>query len=139
MIKKLTLLAITAFFITFSFAQTYSFSKLIKKASVQTSTGTQYKVIATLDGPYRFVFETPNDPQIKRLFTLLKPGQQNEPGLPWFGQIKEQGFIEIKNTLFRKSIYYDTENREQVVVLIAEDYSQIIIFKNDDTVWEFTR
>ena len=79
------LILILSFVSTFSFGQTYSFSKLVKKATVQTSTGNQERVIGTYQGPYNFLFETPNDPQIKRLFTLLSPGQENAPGLPYYG------------------------------------------------------
>ena len=59
------------FLSTYSFGQTYSFSKLVKKATVETSSGNQERIIGTYQGPYRFVFETPNDTQIKKLFASL--------------------------------------------------------------------
>jgi hypothetical protein len=121
----------------FSNGQTYSFSKLVKKATVQTSSGNQQRTIGTYQGPYKFVFESPNDPQIKRLFTLLNPGQANGPGLPWYGLLKEMGYLEKDDKLLKKYLYFDTDNKEQVMVLIADDYSQIVIFRNDDTFWEF--
>jgi hypothetical protein len=95
--------------------------------------------IGSYQGPYRFVFETPNDPQIKRLFTLLNPGQNNGPGLPWYGLLKEQGYVEKDGKLLKKNLYYDTEHDEQVSILIADDYSLIVIFKSDDTIWEFIK
>lgn len=123
----------------FSFGQTYSFSKLVKRATVQTSTGNQERVIGTYQGPYNFIFETPNDPQIKRLFTLLNPGQENAPGLPYYGLLKEMGYVEKGGKLLKKYLYFDTESSDQVMVLIADDYSLIVIFKKDDTSWEYIR
>lgn len=63
--KAKFLFLILTFLTTYSFGQTYSFSKLVKKATVETSSGNQERIIGTYQGPYRFVFETPNDPQIK--------------------------------------------------------------------------
>jgi hypothetical protein len=122
-----------------SYSQTYTFSKLVKKASVETSSGTQERILSTTQGPFRIIFETPNDPQMKRLFTVLKPGQSNAPGLPWFGHIKDTGYGEKGSTVFKKSLYYDTENDENILVLIAEDYSMLVIFKADDTIWEYIK
>lgn len=133
------LILILSFVTTFSFGQTYSFSKLVKKATVQTSTGNQQRVIGTYQGPYKFLFETPNDPQIKRLFTLLNPGQENTPGLPYYGLLKEMEYIEKDGKLLKKHLYFNTESNEQVMVLIADDYSLIVIFKKDDTTWEYIK
>lgn len=137
--KTKVLLFILIFFSTCLFGQTYSFSKLVKKANVQTSSGSQYRIIGTYQGPYRFIFETPSDPQIKRLFTLLNPGQENGPGLPWYGLLNEMGYAEKDGKLLKKYIYFDTEINDKVMVIIADDYSLIAIFKSDDTVWEYTR
>lgn len=104
---------------------------------MQTSTGNQQRTIGTYQGPYKFIFESPNDPQIKRLFTLLNPGQANGPGLPWYGLSKEMGYVEKDGKLLKKYLYFDTDKKEQVLVMIADDYSQIVIFRNDDTIWEF--
>ena len=122
-----------------SFAQTFTFSKLVKRASVQTSSGYQQRIIGTYDGPYKFVFESPNDPQIKRLFTLLNPGQYNEAGLPWYGLLKEMGYIEKGGILLKKYLYAYTGNSEKVTVLIAENYSLIVLIKNDDTIEEYIK
>ncbi len=137
--KAKFLFLILTFFTTYSFGQTYSFSKLVKKATVETSSGNQERIIGTYQGPYRFVFETPNDPQIKKLFTLLNPGQNNAPGLPWYGLLKEMGYVEKDGKLLKKNLYFDTQNSEQVLVLIADDYSLIVIFKSDDTIWEYIK
>lgn len=137
--KAKFLFLILTFLTTYSFGQTYSFSKLVKKATVETSSGNQERIIGTYQGPYRFVFETPNDPQIKKLFTLLNPGQSNAPGLPWYGLLKEMGYVEKDGKLLKKNLYFDTQNNEQVLVLIADDYSLIVIFKSDDTIWEYIK
>ena len=137
--KAKFLFLILTFLTTYSFGQTYSFSKLVKKATVETSSGNQERTIGTYQGPYRFVFETPNDPQVKKLFTLLNPGQNNAPGLPWYGFLKEMGYVEKNGKLLKKNLYFDTQNSEQVLVLIADDYSLIVIFKSDDTIWEYIK
>ena len=125
-------------FSTICFGQTYSYAKKTVKASVETVNGNEYRTLNVYKGPYRFVFETPNDPQIKKLFTLLMPGQDNGPGLPWYGLLKDSGFIEKNGVLYKKSMYYYTGNDEQVMVLISNDYNSIIIFNHDDTIWEFS-
>jgi hypothetical protein len=138
--KKICLFLFVLFSFTInSFGQTYSFSKLVKKATVQTSNGNEQRIIGTYQGPYRFVFETPSDPSIKRLFTLLSPGQSNGPGLPWYGLLKEMGYIEKDGLLMKKYLYANTGARENEMVIIAEDYSLIVIFKNDDTIFEYYR
>lgn len=137
--NKLGILIILLLGVATAYSQTYSFSKLVKKANVETSTGTQERVLSSTQGPFRIIFETPNDPQIKRLFTILKPGQSNAPGLPWFGHLKDTGYGEKNGTVFKKSLYFDTENDENVLVLIAEDYSMLVIFKADDTIWEYIK
>src|SRR5690554_1480294 len=137
--KAKLLFLILTFLTTYSFGQTYSFSKLVKKATVETSSGNQERIIGTYQGPYRFVFETPNDPQIKKLFTLLNPGQSNAPGLPWYGLLQEMGYVEKDGKLLKKNLYFDTQNNQRVLVLIADDYSHIVIFKSDDTIWEYIK
>ena len=137
--KKLLFFLSVICLATVSYSQTYSYSKLVKKATVQTSSGYEERIIGTTQGSFRIVFETPNDPQIKKLFTILNPGQANSPGLPWFGLLQDKGYVEKNNKLLKKSLYFDTENNEKVLVLIADDYSQIIIFKSDDTIWEYLK
>ena len=126
-------------FLIKAYGQTYSFSTKVKKASVQTSTGYEQRVIARYSGPYRFVFETPNDPSTKKLFTLLYPGQEDAPGLPWYGYLKEMGYLEKDGKLLKKYLYYYTGSDENVMVLIAEDYSLIVIFRKDETIEEYIR
>ena len=136
---KASILLLSILISSVVFSQTYSFSKLVKKANVQTASGNQLRIISTTEGPYRFIFETPSDPQMKRLFTLLVPGQNNAPGLPWFGLLKEMGYAEKDGKLLKKYLYFDTENDARVLVMIADDYSLMVIFKNDETIWEFTK
>ena len=123
----------------FSFSQTYLFNNLVKKAIVKTANGETQKVIGTYSGPYSFIFETPTDPSIKRLFTILNPGQINGPGIPWYGHIKDLGFVETEGITFQKSIYFDTNSSSDVLVFIALDYSKVIIFRNDQTIWEYSK
>jgi hypothetical protein len=127
-----------AFAFNYVNAQTYSYAKLTKKANVETSTGKNIKTIGTYSGPYTFIFETPTDPSMERLFTLLKPGQSNGPGLPFYGQLQDLGYIEKNEILFKKYLYYDTESKNDVLVLIAENYSSIVIFKSNHEILEFT-
>lgn len=122
-----------------SYGQTYSFSKLVKMATVQTSHGDEQRIIGTFQGPYRFVFETPSGPAVKRLFTPLLPGQRNGPGLPWYGLLQDYGYIEKNGLLMKKQLYFSTDNQENEMVLIAEDYSLIVIFKSDRTIYEYQR
>lgn len=122
----------------FSFSQTYSYSKKVVKASVQTFNGSEYRVIDTFTGPYSFVFQTPRDPSVKRLFTLLRPNEENGPGKFWYGHLKDVGYIERNGIMYKKSIYFDTGSNEQVLVLISNDYSSIVLFRSDDTIWEFS-
>lgn len=121
-----------------AFGQTYSYNLKTVKALVQTSNGNEYRTLNTYQGPYRFAFEAPNDPQIKKLFTLLLPGQNIAPGQSWYGLLQDSGYIEKDGVIYKKSIYYFTKNNERVMVMISNDYSRIIIFNNDDTIWEFT-
>ncbi len=70
---------------------------------------------------------------------MLNPGQNNAPSLPWYGLLKEMGYVEKDGKLLKKNLYFDTQNSEQVLVLIADDYSLIVIFKSDDTIWEYIK
>jgi hypothetical protein len=134
-------LILVIFFLQFTLAaigQTYTYNKLIKKATVQTSSGNEIRIIGTYQGPYKFIFETPNDHQIKKLFTLLSPDQSNRPGLPWYGLLKEMGYVEKDGLIYKKYLYsYTGGNGEQVLVMYPDNYSAIIIFKSDDTIWEY--
>jgi hypothetical protein len=133
--KLLVLVLLT----TISYSQTYSFSKLLVKANIETVNGNEQRIIETKQGPFKFVFETPSDPSIKKLFTILNPGMTNRAGLPWFGLIEDTGYLEKNNILFKKSIYYDTKNDEKLLVLIANDKSIIVIFNSDNTIYEYIR
>jgi len=135
---RIIILVLSAFIINCINAQTYSYSKLIKKANIETSTGKSFRTLGAYSGPYKFIFETPTDHSIKRLFTLLYPGQSNGPGMPYYGQLQDLGYIEKNEVLYKKYLYYDTDTKSDVLVLIADDYSSIVIFKSNHEVLEFT-
>lgn len=128
-------------FVSFvSIGQTHSFSKKIVKASVKTDNGREFRILDTYDGPHEFIFETPNDPEIKKIFTLLKPGQTKEPGLPMYSLMRELGYSDVINgVIYKKSIYLSTEIDKEVMVLTTDDNSSIVIFFPNETHWEFTK
>lgn len=119
-----------------AFGQTYSYSKKTVMVSVQTATGNEYRTLNTYQGPYRFVFENANTRD--KLFTLLKPNENLRPGQEWYGFLKDVGYIEKDGIMYKKSMYLYTGTREQVMVLISTDYNKIIIFNQDDSIWEFS-
>lgn len=122
-----------------SYSQTYKFSKLVKKANVQTSTGNEFKVISTAEGPFQIVFKPQTDLQNRMSFRILNPGQTQETGAPWFGQLRDIGYVEKDSTLFKKCLYFEEETMQSILVLIAEDYSKIVIFKSDRSIWEYIK
>lgn len=124
---------------TLSFSQMRSFSKLVKRANVETSSGNQHRIISTTQGLYRIFFEGSKDSRFKPVFTLLSPGQNNGPGLPRFALLEERGYIEIEGQLLKKCLYSDTGDDAIVQVLIADDYSLVVIFKKDDTILEYIK
>nr|AUN37892.1 hypothetical protein [uncultured bacterium] len=133
---KLLILLFLIFISSISFGQTYSYSKKTVKVIVQSIIGNEYRELTTSAGPYRFVFETPH--KGKKLFILLKPNEKMSLGKSWYEFLKDDGFIEMNKILYKKSIYYYTETDEQVTVLISKDSNSIIIFNDDDTIWEFS-
>lgn len=138
--KKLSFIFVFIFVLhTKILGQTYTFSKLVIKANVETNSGNVLKTIASYQGPYSFIFETPNDPRVKRLFTILEPGQKNGPGLPFYGLIEDKGYVEKNGLLMKKSLYANTATGEYEMVMISEDFSLVVIFKKDNTISEFQR
>jgi hypothetical protein len=117
-----------------SYCQTYSYMIKTVKAMVQTSNGSEFRTLNKYKGPYSFVFQNTQD----KLFTLLKPGENLEPGQHWYGFLKDSGYIEKEGVIYKKSLYMYTGNGAQVMVLISNDYNKIIIFNQDDTIWEFS-
>ncbi len=137
--KTAILFVFILFFYVNIFGQTYTFSKLSKKAYVETSKGTELRTIESYQGPFSFVFESLNDPRTKRIFTIINPGEKNTLILPYYGLIEDKGYIEKNGILMKKSLYANTSTSEFEMVLISEDYSMIVIFKNDNTVSEYSR
>jgi hypothetical protein len=137
-IKALT----TAVFLlssVFCYSQTYSFSKLTKKAKVQTASGYEEAIIETVNRTFKIAFEEPISQGTYKLFTLLQPGDYLRPGQDFYGLLQEQGYLKKGSKLFRKFLYSDTEREENVLVLIAEDYSMVVFFRKNDIVEEYTR
>lgn len=104
--------------------------------SVQTANGNEYRTLDTYQGPYQFVFE--NSDTKDKLFTLLKPNEILRPGQQWYGFLKDVGYIEKNGIIYKKSIYLYTGSGEKVMVLISNGFNKIIIFNQDDTIWEFS-
>ncbi len=113
-------------------SQTYYFQSHVEKVNLDNGS---LRVLNSYSGQYRFEFEKPSDPQIKKLFTIYNPGQGYNSN--WFGLLSDEGFLEKNNKIYKKSIYFDTENSSNVMVLIANDNSGIIIFKSDGTIHEY--
>lgn len=118
------------------FGQTYSYAKKTVMVSVQTANGNEYRTLDTYQGPYQFVFE--NSDIKDKLFTLLKPIEILRPGQQWYGFLKDVGYIEKNGIIYKKSIYLYTGSGEKVMVLISNGFNKIIIFNQDDTIWEFS-
>jgi hypothetical protein len=133
--KKISLIFLL-FISLVSFGQTYSYSKKTVKVSIQTANGNEYRTLNTYQGPYRFVFENTNTRD--KLFTLLKPNENLSPGQQWYGFLKDVGYIEKDSIIYQKSIYLYTGTNEKVMVLISSDFNKIIIFNQDDSIWEFS-
>ena len=131
---KLKLFTIVLFVGIALFGQTYSFSKLTKK----DISGSQERIEGSYSGPYQFVFENINSSRDK-LFTLLAPGQNNAPGLPWFGILTDEGYIDFKGKSSINSIYYYTKTNEKVRVIQANDFSFIAIIWSNGKVWEYSK
>jgi len=132
---KLLLLSLLFFSIT-SFSQNYSFSKLVIRANVETSSGNEQRVIETKQGTFKFKFEK-SGVNNKTLFTILNPGMNYNPD--YYNLIEEKGYVEKNNILFERGFYYSTEYETGVIVLIAKDKSIIVIFKPNNIVEEYLR
>ena len=128
------MLLLLIFVSSVTLGQTYSYSKKKVIVSVQTSNGNEYRTLNTYQGPYKFVFQNSGD----KLFTLLKPNEDLRPGQQWYGFIKDSGYSEKNGIIYKKSIYLYTGTNEQVMVLISTDFNKIIIFNQDDSIWEFS-
>lgn len=119
-----------------SFSQTHYFSKLVVRANVETSNGTEQRIIETKEGTFKFKFEKSNT-NGKTLFTILNPGMDYNPD--YYVLVEEKGFVENNNTLFERGFYYSTEHETGVVVLVAKDKSIIVIFKPNNIVEEYKK
>lgn len=119
-----------------SLSQTHYFSKLVVRANVETSNGSDQRIIETKEGTFKFKFEKSNA-NGKTLFTILNPGMDYNPH--YYNLVEEKGFVENNNTLFERGLYYSTEHESGVVVLVARDKSKIVIFKPNNIIEEYKK
>lgn len=127
MYLKIKLILLPILFISINlFGQTYSFSELIIRANVETSSGSEQRIIDTKRETFKFKFEKSTDG--KPLFTLIKPGM-NYSDSDYYVLVEDMGYVENNNKLFEKGHYYSTEDETGVIVLVARDKSIIVIFK----------
>lgn len=137
MYLKMKLLLLPLLFITMaSFSQTYSFSELIIRASVKTSSGSEQRIIDTKRETFKFKFAKSTDG--KPLFTLIKPGM-NSLDSDYYYLLKDMGYIENNNKLFERGYYYSTEHETGVNVLIAKDKSIIVVFDPNNIIKEYLK
>ena len=136
---KILLLAFLSFLSVKANAQTYYYSKLVKQIIVEQPGGQdEIRTIENKSGPYKVVFEIPVRGDSKDLFTLCEPGV-SELESPWFGHLMDVKYIQRDNILFHQCIYSDTREGGRVTVLIAQDHSQMIILKPDNTIWKYIK
>ena len=134
---KMKLLLLPLLFISMaSFSQTYSFSKLVIRASVETSSGSEQRIIDTKRGTFKFNFEKSNTDG-KTLFTVIEPGMDYNPD--YYALVEKKGYVENNNTLFERDFYYSTEHEKGVIVLVAKDKSIIVIFKPNNIVEKYLK
>lgn len=134
---KIKLLLLPFLFISISsFSQTYSFSKLVIRANVETSSGSEQRIIEKKQGTFKFEFEKSNTDG-KTLFTILNPGMDYNPN--YYALIEEKGYIENNNKIFERGFYYSTEHEKGVIVLVAKDKTTIVIFKPNNIVEEYLK
>lgn len=120
-------------------AQTYYYSNKEESIIYTTSTGeSSTKTINRETGSFRFVFETSNlDGRSFQLFTIYENGQTYNPG--WYGELEKKGNIEFDNKIFSKTLYSYTGDRSKAFVLIALDYSRVVIFSADGRLYDYRR
>lgn len=118
-------------------SQSLTFSKLVKLVNIESASGSYIKEVQTIVGPFQIVFEAPPDTRIERAFTILNPSQSNAKKRNWFLLLADSGYVTSNNVVYRKSYYYETKNRENLMVLVAKNYSKFVIFKGD-TVLEYS-
>jgi hypothetical protein len=110
------------------FSQNYYFSHRKESIKYTDSYGqTQYKLIADETSNYKFYFEVSTDGRATQLFTVYNNGQEAY----WAAEIKKSGYKEIRGIIFKQSLYYNTNSKENIYVFISQDYKKIIVMDND--------
>lgn len=126
--KKLLLSAWALLLGTFCFSQNYYFSHRKESIKYTDSYGqVQYKPIADDTSNYKFYFEVSADGKGTQLFTVYNNGAEAY----WAAELKKSGYKEIGGEIFKQSLYYNTNSKENIYVFISQDYNKIIVMDND--------
>ncbi|RLJ33811.1 hypothetical protein CLU97_3299 [Chryseobacterium sp. 7] len=126
--KKLLLSGVLVLLSTLCFSQNYYFSHRKESIKYTDSYGqTQYKTIADEVSNYKFYFEVSTDGRATQLFTVYNNGQEAY----WAAELKKSGYKEISGKIFKQSLYYNTNSKENIYVFISQDYKKIIVMSND--------
>lgn len=126
--KKILLTTAFTLISTVIYSQTYYFKNRKESIKYTDSQGkTQYKVISNETNNYKFYFELSADGKNKQLFTVYINGSEAY----WAAELKNYGYKEIGNQIFKHSYYYNTTSKENLNVFIADDYTKIIVMSFD--------
>jgi hypothetical protein len=67
------------------------------------------------------------DGRATQLFTVYN----NNNEAYWAAEIKKSGYKEIGGTIFKQSLYYNTNSKQNIYVFVSQDYKKIIVMDND--------
>ena len=138
--KKLTLFLIFVANYGYSQIKTYTFNNLTTSVFADNSYGESEKTIISEErGRFKFEFEYPNDGKTKDIFTIIGPDDNPNDYLPWFGHLKDLGYKKGKGKVYKEMLYFYTKANDSANVLIAMDFSQIIIFHKDGLILDYSR
>ncbi|MDR6158622.1 hypothetical protein QF023_002138 [Chryseobacterium sp. SLBN-27] len=126
--KKLLLSVVLVLCSTVCFSQNYYFNHRKESIKYTDSYGqTQYKLIADETSNYKFYFEVSTDGRATQLFTVYN----NNNEAYWAAEIKKSGYKEIGGVIFKQSLYYNTNSKQNIYVFVSQDYKKIIVMDND--------
>lgn len=126
--KKLFLLLLFTFSFSNTFSQTYIFNGRNEALKYTTQSGeTKYKDLGNTIKQYKFVFEYSVDGRNTLLFTLYENGKEAF----WAAEIEEYGYEEIKDRLYKRSLYLNTLTNKKFYFFISENNKSIICLYND--------
>jgi hypothetical protein len=117
-------------------AQTYNFSKRKKSIYYESSSGkTEYKMMESTVGSYKFVYEVSNmEGKNYPLFTLYYDGERNG----WFGELQKQGYKEKDGIIYNLIQYLSTSDNQKVLVGMSADHQHAFIFWSDGDIVEYS-